>query len=99
MISTQNGNVRAPFIQGKGAAQNARYTNGVENNWLTADEQSQLKDARAADLATLNAAKSDGVVNRQERAKICAPLAENSPSFSGTATWVKRKRILGEGEG
>ena len=70
MISTQNGNVRAPFIQGKGAAQNARYTNGVENNWLTADEQSHLKDARAADLATLNAAKSDGVVNRQERAEV-----------------------------
>jgi uncharacterized membrane protein YebE (DUF533 family) len=70
MINTQNGKVRAPFIQAKGGAQNARYTNGVGNKWLTADEQSQLADARKADRATLNAAKSDGVVDRQERAEV-----------------------------
>jgi uncharacterized membrane protein YebE (DUF533 family) len=70
MIKTSNGNVRAPYIQAKGTAQNARYSNGVEHGWLTESEQSQLKDARKADYATLNAAKSDGVVNRQERAEI-----------------------------
>ena len=70
MIKTNNGNVFAPYIQGKGAAQNARYANGAEKGWLTASEQSQLKDARAADLATLNAAKSDGVVDRGERKEV-----------------------------
>lgn len=70
MINTNNGKVYAPYIQNKGTNQNVRYARGVENEWLTASEQSQLKDARAADLATLNAAKSDGVVDRQERAEV-----------------------------
>lgn len=70
MINTNNGKVYAPYIQGKGAAQNARFSNGAEHGWLTSSEQSQLADARAADRATLNAAKSDGVVDRQERAEV-----------------------------
>lgn len=70
MIHTNNGNVRAPYIQGKGTAQNARFSNGVNHGWLTESEQSQLQDARAADVATLNAAKSDGVVDREERAEV-----------------------------
>lgn len=70
MLNTTNGKVAAPYIQTKGAVQNVRYANGVDQGWLTESEQAQLLDARAADLATLNAAKSDGVVNREERAEL-----------------------------
>ncbi|HIB65772.1 MAG TPA: hypothetical protein EYO33_11850 [Phycisphaerales bacterium] len=70
MLNTNNGKVYAPHIQNKGARQNARYNNGAEKGWLTASEQAQLQDARAADRATLNAAKSDGVVDHKERAQL-----------------------------
>jgi len=70
MINTNNGKVYAPHMQRKGAVQNARYTNGAEQGWLTADEQSQLADARKADMATLTAAKSDGVVDVKERVEL-----------------------------
>lgn len=70
MLNTNNGKVYAPYIQNKGTNQNARYARGVKNEWITADEQAQLQDARAADVATLNAAKSDGVVNHRERAEL-----------------------------
>ena len=70
MINTNNGKVFAPHIQNKGARQNARYNNGAEKGWLTTDEQAALQDARAADRATLNAAKSDGVVDRGERKEL-----------------------------
>lgn len=70
MINTPNGNVTAPYIQSKGVRQNLRYANGAQQGWLTSSEQAQLQDARAADLATLNAAKSDGVVDRGERREV-----------------------------
>ena len=70
MLNTKNGNVYAPHLQNKGHRQNLRYANGTEKGWLTADEQTALQDARAADVATLTAAKSDGVVDHQERREL-----------------------------
>ena len=70
MLNTKNGNVYAPHLQNKGHRQNVRYSNGAEKGWLTATEQAQLQDARAADVATLTAAKSDGVVDHQERREL-----------------------------
>lgn len=78
MLNTNNGKVFAPRIQHKGASQNVRYNNGTEQGWLTTTEQAALQDARAADLATLNAAKSDGVVDHQERVELRQDMRQTS---------------------
>ena len=78
MINTNNGRVYAPGMQGKGAAQNARFSNGVEQGWLTAEEQGQLADSRQTNMATLTEAKSDGVVDHGERVALRQDMRQTS---------------------
>ena len=87
MLNTNNGQVFAPHLQNKGHRQNLRYANGAEKGWLTTDEQAALQDARAADRATLNAAKSDGVVDRGERKELRQDMRQTNRELTALLSY------------
>jgi len=78
-IGTQNGIVKAPGLKGRGAAQNARYREGVQSGELNHAERAVLRQTRRNDRAALADAKaSGGTVNFRERAALHADMRQSA---------------------
>jgi hypothetical protein len=67
IIATQNGNVFAPGLKGRGRIQNGRVRHGLNNGSISQSELDSLKQARLDNRQALSEAKSDGYVSRDER--------------------------------
>ena len=78
LINTRNGVVAAPGLKARGAAQNARYQQGVQSGELTGAERVALRGARRADRAHLAAAKEDGSVSGRERIALHRDMNQTS---------------------
>lgn len=80
-ITTQNGIVRAPWLEARGAVQAGRVAHGVRTGTIDQNELSDLKTQRHDTRAQLNEYKADGRVNLQERAALHQDLNDISHSI------------------
>lgn len=83
MISTNNGNVRAPGIQTRGHIQNKVYAAGVATGKIDEAEAAQLQQMRIDDMAVLTGAKGSGdVVGPAERLVVRHDVRQTSKQLA-----------------